>query len=143
MSFRQLSSTDHLPSYSQPMSASPQSMPSSPPPVHHLSRNQTRILLSQQANLYDVTVSDVEAAPPQTHERLPAYMEQDMDEPLPTYMQAVRHKMRQAVQYPAQRMPSKKARYGVMVMFMISLLIIVAVPIAATRGNGWGNSSAH
>lgn len=63
-----------------------------------------------------------------------------MDEPLPTYMQAAKHKMRQAVQYPAAKMPSKNGRICAALFCAVVLVLVIAIPIAATRGIDFDNT---
>lgn len=62
-----------------------------------------------------------------------------MDEPLPTYMGVAKQKMRQLAQYPAAKMPSRKWRKIVMVFIVVIAVLLIVIPIAATRGNSSDN----
>jgi len=133
MAFYSLLSIDHLPSNFQPTPYT-SIPPINPPP------------LTQPPTRTDThPIIDLEAAhlssPSHELERPPTYMEQDMDEPLPTYMEAVRRKLRHAVQYPAAKMPSKRGRTCVALVFVVMLVLLVVIPIAATRGRGFNNTN--
>ena len=67
--------------------------------------------------------------------RPPSYMEQDMDEPLPTYKDAVKRRFKAAQEYPAAKMPNRRARLCLVLGFSLLCIIIVAVSIAVTRIN--------
>jgi len=64
--------------------------------------------------------------------RPPSYMEQDMEEPLPTYMQAVKRRMKA---YPATKMPNRRARICLAIGLGLLCIIIVATSIAVTQVN--------
>ena len=62
--------------------------------------------------------------------RPPSYMEEDMAEPLPTYVDAIRRKMKQAMPYPNNQMPSKPLRFWFSVILALVLLGVIVIPIA-------------
>ena len=64
--------------------------------------------------------------------RPPSYGEEDMAEPLPTYMEAVRRKMKQAMPYPTET-PSKSTRFWLSIVLALVQLALIAVPIAVSR----------
>ena len=65
--------------------------------------------------------------------RPPSYVEEDMAEPLPTYVDAIRLKMKQAMPYPNNGMPSKPVRFWLSVILAIVLLGVIAIPVAVAR----------
>ena len=65
--------------------------------------------------------------------RPPSYVEEDMAEPLPTYVDAIGRKMKQAMPYPTNGMPSKPVRFWLSVILALVLLGVVAIPIAVAR----------
>jgi len=67
--------------------------------------------------------------------RPPSYMEQDMEEPLPTYMQAAKRRMKAVQQYPATKMPNRRARICLAIGLGLLCIIIVATSIAVTQVN--------
>lgn len=95
-----------------------------------------------------VPLTDLEAAHlPDTSSarsptRPPSYMEQDMEEPLPTYKEAAKRKMKAVQQYPAARVPSKRGRYLILFGFSLLIILVIAIPAAVvhTSGNNNGNN---
>ena len=65
--------------------------------------------------------------------RPPSYVEEDMAEPLPTYMDAIRRKMKRAMPYTNNQRPSKPLRFWLSVIFALTLLGVIAIPIAVAR----------
>ena len=65
--------------------------------------------------------------------RPPSYVEEDMAEPLPTYVDAIRRKMKQAMPYPDNQLPSKPLRFWLSVILALVLLGVIAIPIAVAR----------
>lgn len=65
--------------------------------------------------------------------RPPSYVEEDMAEPLPTYVDANRRKMKQAMPYSNNGMPSKPARFWLSVILALVLVGVIAIPIAVAR----------
>ena len=64
-----------------------------------------------------------------------------MEEPLPTYKDAVKKHMRTAQQYPATKVPNRRARISLYLGFFILCIIIVAVSVAITRINANNNNN--
>ncbi|KAK0509070.1 hypothetical protein JMJ35_008441 [Cladonia borealis] len=65
--------------------------------------------------------------------RPPSYVEEDMAEPLPTYVDSIRRKMKQAMPYSNNGMPSKPVRFWLSVILALVLLGVIAIPIAVAR----------
>lgn len=65
--------------------------------------------------------------------RPPSYVEEDMAEPLPTYVDSIRRKMKQAMPYPNNRRPSKPLRLWLSVILALVFLGVIAIPIAIGR----------
>ena len=65
--------------------------------------------------------------------RPPSYVEEDMAEPLPTYVDAIKRKMKQAMPYPKNRTPSKPLRLWLSAILALVFLAVIAIPIAVGR----------
>ncbi len=65
--------------------------------------------------------------------RPPSYVEEDMAEPLPTYVDAIRRKMKQAMPYPNNQIPSKPLRFWLSVLLALVLLGVIVIPLAVAR----------
>ena len=65
--------------------------------------------------------------------RPPSYVEEGMAEPLPTYMDSIKQKMKQAMRYPNNRMSSKPLRLWLSVIVALVFLSVIAIPIAVGR----------
>ena len=65
--------------------------------------------------------------------RPPSYVEEDMAEPLPTYVDAIKRKMKQAMPYPKNRTPSKSLRLWLSARLALVFLAVIAIPIAVGR----------
>ncbi len=93
----------------------------------------------------EIPLTDLEAAHlandsfvalPNFPTRPPSYAEHDMEELPPTYMEAVRRKMKAVQRYPATKVQSPRGRLCVFVCIALCLIIVVSVPIAIGGSNG-------
>ena len=83
-------------------------------------------------------LADLEAAhlPHESYGELsrpPSYVEEDMAEPLPTYVDAIKRKMKQAMPYPNNRTRSKPLRLWLSAILALVFLAVIAIPIAVGR----------
>ena len=65
--------------------------------------------------------------------RPPSYVEEEMAESLPTYVDAIRWKMKQAMPYSNKGIPSTPVRFWLSVILALVLLGVIAIPIAVVR----------
>lgn len=68
--------------------------------------------------------------------RPPSYVEHDMEEPPPTYMDAVRRRIKVVQRYPASKVQSPRRRLCVLTGIALCLIGVIAVPIAIGGSDG-------
>lgn len=88
---------------------------------------------AQATPLADLEAAHLPHESPRDPSRPPSYVEEDMAEPLPTYVDAIRRKMKQTMPYPDDRLPSKPLRFWLSVILALFLLGVIAIPIAVAR----------
>ncbi|KAL6714147.1 hypothetical protein ACLMJK_008641 [Lecanora helva] len=88
-------------------------------------------------------MSSVQDRPLSDPSRPPSYAEQEAEEPLPSYMDAVKRKTIAIQQYPASKVPNRRGRMCLVAGFIILCCIILAVSIAVTRINEDNGNNDH
>ena len=92
----------------------------------------------QSSHAQATPLADLEAAlvpheSSRDHSRPPSYVEEDMAEPLPTYVDSIRRKMKHVMPYSNNGMPSKPVRFWLSVTLVLVLLSVIAIPIAVAK----------
>lgn len=88
---------------------------------------------AQATPLADLEAAHLRHEPSRDPSRPPSYVEEDMAEPLPTYVDAIRRKMKKSMPYSNNGMPSKPVRFWLSVILALIFLGVIAIPIAVPR----------
>ena len=127
-----------------------------PPPVGSRPRSYPARLLSRlmspaqsrPPSYPDRPISSAENCLPQDRPisypgRPPSYTEQEAEEPLPSYTDVLKRKAIAVQQYPASKVPNKRARLCFVSAFALLCIIILAVSIAVTRIHGSNDDNSN